>query len=63
MPEGGNVIHALSTFTKRLFEPGVCMGAREKVIKVIVYDGNLQTLVGEVIQDDDLRILFHGAPK
>lgn len=63
LPHGGDVKKSILNYVKRVFEPGVCMGAREQVIDVVIYESNFATLMGEKIADSELQALFTRASK
>lgn len=63
LPNGSDVKKAVLNYLKKVFEPGVCMGAREEVINVVVYESNFETLLREKIADSELKAVFARASK
>ena len=49
---------ALLRYVKKIFEPGICIGAREVVIDTVVFDSSIQSLIGHPLTDCQILALF-----
>lgn len=63
LPSGGDAKKSVLNYVKKVFEPGICMGTRESVVNVVIYDSDLTALIGDKITDIELRALFARASK